>query len=240
MPKTVLVLDLEPRDDLPDFQGPRRLPARTPLTVVKAWREAVPQTAAAHSHLILSGSTCSITEENPTTAPTARLVRDAVARGVPVLGICYGHQMIARALLGPRHVRRATAPEFGWLPIHWNEDGAGWFAGLGNPFRVFVGHFDEVCDLPAGWQVLARSDGCAIHACMNPRLKVVGFQFHPEMDLEVGNRCFALDAEALGAVGADVPRILREARDDGSGDLLFPRFLAWKWEGRGCSATMPR
>jgi GMP synthase (glutamine-hydrolysing) len=222
-------VDLEPRTDLPDFRGPLLLPPGTPLTVVKAWRDGTPRHAAGHSHLILSGSTCSITEENPTTEPSIALVWDALRRGVPVLGICYGHQLIVRALLGRDHVRRATAPEFGWLPIHWDEPGRPWFDGLPNPFRVFVGHFDEVCDLPEGWNVLARSAGCRVHAFECPVLRVVGFQFHPEFDLASGNACFALDRSALAAAGADVPALLRDAREDGSGRLLFPRFLARRW-----------
>lgn len=228
--KSVLCLDLEPRPDLPDFRGPHRLPKGTPVTKVKAWREPVPASAEPFSRVVLSGSTCSITVDNETTEPTVRLVRDAVSRRIPVMGICYGHQMLARALLGPGHVRKADRPEFGWLPIHWNRDGAEWFSGLPNPFRVFVGHFDQVVDLPAGWDVIAHSDGCRNHAMVNESLRVVGFQFHPEMDLKTGNTCFALDAPALAAAGFDSAAIVRAAADDNSGDHLFARFLAWHVE----------
>ena len=117
----------------------------------------------------------------------------------------------------------------GWLEIHPEPRFAALYAGLPGPFRTFVGHFDEVCALPAGWEVTARSRDCAIHGYLNEGLRVMGFQFHPEMDLEVGNVCYARDREALERRGFDVGRILREAADDGAGRVLFPRFLGWPW-----------
>jgi GMP synthase-like glutamine amidotransferase len=229
--KTVLSLDLEPRLDGPDFRGPQLFPDEVPVTVVKAELDGVPPSAAPFSHLVLSGSTHSILDDHSPTHPAMALVRDAVERGVPVMGVCYGHQLIVRALLGQAHVRRSSTPEFGWLPVHWTGDANSWFRGLPNPFRVFVGHFDEVIDLPPGWQVLARTHACGVHAYVQPALRVFGVQFHPEMDLATGNTCFALDAPALAAAGADVARIVADAAEDGSGHVLFRRFLRRRWYG---------
>jgi GMP synthase (glutamine-hydrolysing) len=221
----VLSLDLEPRSDLPPFQGPRWLPPGTRCTVVKAAREPLPANLDGFTHLVLSGSTWSILDDRPEAKAASGLVREAVTRGVPVLGICYGHQLLARALLGRDHVGRAPVPEMGWLPVTFPESAREWFFPLPNPFRVFVGHFDEVRDLPPDWRVIARTGACAVHGMVNERLKVVGFQFHPEMDLETGNLCFGADRDGLERRGFDVDAILRDARDDGSGAVLIPRFL---------------
>jgi GMP synthase (glutamine-hydrolysing) len=177
------------------------------------------------SHLILSGSTCSVLDDHPFHPPVASLIRDAVAKGIPVLGICYGHQLIARVVLGDDHVRRTKTPEMGWLEIHAEPKHAALFEGLPNPFRAFVGHFDEVCDLPEDWQITARSEHCAVQGYVNEKQRLLGFQFHPEFDLETGNVCFATDREALARHGFDADRIVREAVDDGSGRVLFRRFL---------------
>lgn len=225
----VLSLDLEPREDLPDFQGPRWLPAGTPCDPVKVCRDGVPESMAGYSHLVLSGSTDSILDDTPALGPAMRLVREAVERRAPVLGICYGHQLVARALLGDAHVRRAGTPEIGWLEVCPEAAFAALYDGLPRPFRTFVGHFDEVCDLPSGWRVTARSAGCRVQGFLNEELRLMGFQFHPEMDLEVGNRCFTRDREALERRGFPMDRILAEAADDGAGRVLFPRFLAWPW-----------
>lgn len=225
----VLSLDLEPRADLPAFQGPRWLPPDVRVTKIRAREGAVPDSAAPFSHVVLSGSTHSVLDDHDFVAPTMDLVRDAVARGVPVLGICYGHQLVVRALLGKAHVRRSGTPEFGWLPVGALPPGKALFAGLPDPFHTFVGHFDEVFDLPGGWEVTARTDRCAVHGYVNRELRVLGFQFHPEMDLVVGNRCFSADREALTGLGFDIDAALAGGRDDGSGRILFPRFLAYPW-----------
>jgi GMP synthase (glutamine-hydrolysing) len=203
---------------------------------VKAASETVPADLSGFTHLILSGSTWSILDDRPELRAAEALVRQAVLRGVPVLGICYGHQLLARALLGRGHVGRAPVPEMGWLPIRWDESESGWFHPLPNPFRVFVGHHDEVRDLPEDWRVIARSGQCANHGMVNERLRVLGFQFHPEMDLETGNACYEADRDALTRDGFDVDAILRDALDDGAGAVLIPRFLE-RWPAAGRSPS---
>jgi len=225
----VLSLDLEPREDLPDFQGPRWLPAGTPRKAVKVWQEDPPKSLDGFTHLMLSGSTCSVMDDHPFVEPVMALLREAVRRGVPVLGICYGHQLIARALLGREHVRRSPSPEIGWLPVEVRPGHETLFEGLPDPFHTFVGHFDEVCDLPPDWQVIAGSGGCEIQGFIHRGMRLLGLQFHPEMDLQTGNACFAADREALAGRGFDMDAVFARARDDGSGRVLIPRFLDLDW-----------
>ena len=129
------------------------------------------------SHLILSGSEASTTVDQPWDPALERLVREFVDSGRPVLGICYGHQFLAKILAGPSHVRRARTPEFGWLAPHLEENIL--FQGLDTP-HYMVCHFDEVCDLPPDFRVLAASGNCAVHAFQYRELPVWGVQFHPE------------------------------------------------------------
>lgn len=222
----VLILDLEPREDLPLFQGPRWLPPGTLSWMVKVSKDKLPETVAPFSHVILSGSTDSILDQTPALEPIMRLVREAVDLGRPVLGICYGHQLIAKALLGDAHVRRSETPEMGWLPVRVLPAGKEYFPGLPNPFHTFLAHFDEVCDLPDDWEVIAETDRCAVHGFVNRKLRVLGFQFHPEIDTEVGNACYEITRKESEKAGFDVDQILRETRDDGSGSLLIPHFLS--------------
>lgn len=225
----VLSLDLERRTDLPPFQAPRWLPPDIPCHRVRAWDEELPESVEPYTHLIASGSTCSVLDDHPFVAPTLELIRQAVALRRPVLGICYGHQLIARALLGRAYLRRAERPEMGWLPVRVLPRGRQILAGLPDPFRVFVGHYDEVFDLPEGWETIAETEHCAVHGFVNEELRVLGFQFHPEMDVEVGNTCFATTRSELEADGFDVDAILSGAREDGSGRILIPRFLELPW-----------
>ncbi len=225
----ILSIDLEPRLDLPLFQGPRWLPDGTPFVSVKACKEPIPDSCEGFSHIILSGSTCSILDTAPFLEPAMALVRDAVRLGRPILGICYGHQLAVRALLGPDHVQRSPVPEIGWLPISAESGHDTLFAGLPDPFYAFVGHFDEVCNLPDDWEITASTAGCPIQGVLNRRQRIMGFQFHPEMDLRVGNSCYHTNREALARLGFNVDFIIAQSQEDGSGKLLIPRFLSRQW-----------
>jgi len=98
----------------------------------------------------------------------AALVRDAVERGVPLLGICFGAQVLAHALGGT--VSRSSTPEIGWVTIA--VDGPPVASG---PWMEW---HDDVFTAPAGFDVLARNE-------VGPQLirgpRTVGTQFHPEV-----------------------------------------------------------
>jgi len=104
-----------------------------------------------------------------------QFVREALTRGVAVLGVCLGAQLIASALgarVGPNPVK-----EVGWFPIDATPPSPG-YAPLPRTGTVFHWH-GETFDLPSGAVRLARSAGCANQAFQLGR-NVVGVQFHLE------------------------------------------------------------
>ncbi len=99
--------------------------------------------------------------------------------GVPVLGICYGQQIMARMLGG--EVAPGARREFGAADLTVL-DGAGLFpAGAGGTMRVWMSHGDRVERLPAGFSVIGRSPGSPFAAVADPRRRLFGVQFHPEV-----------------------------------------------------------
>jgi len=146
--------------------------------------EALPDRSR-FSHLVISGSVASATEEQPWDHALAGLVRQFVDAGKPVLGICYGHQFLAKVLAGPAHVRKAARHEFGFLPLRLSPNPL--FRGMAEPV-VMASHYDEACDLPPEFKVLAASPDCAVHAFQYRDLPVWGVQFHPEYGPEEGDR----------------------------------------------------
>jgi GMP synthase (glutamine-hydrolysing) len=227
----VLVLDIHVEP--PVFEGPRWFPAGIDHEILWVLRGERPSHPRRYSHIVVSGSAHSILDSHDFVAPLETFLREASAAAVPIMGVCYGCQLVARAFLGPAHVRRLEAEvEAGWLPVEVTDEAGGWFAGLPRPFHTWHSHHDEVVDLPAGWRGLARTDRCAIQAYDHPELRLFGVQFHPEMDLESGNDLFRRDRAHFARWGIDVEGLVAAARDDGA-QLLFRRFLerpasAWR------------
>ncbi len=128
--------------------------------------------------VILSGGPDSVYDEG------ARRVDQAILESdLPVLGICYGMQLMARQLGGK--VERSTGRrEYGPAAIHPEESNAGLFAGLGasgeRGIQVWMSHGDSVGEVPPGFSVLARS-GSGTLAAMADDQGRIGIQFHPEV-----------------------------------------------------------
>jgi GMP synthase (glutamine-hydrolysing) len=114
-----------------------------------------------------------------TLAPNAPGVDPEVWRsGIPILGICYGIQLIARDLGG--ELVRSTHSEYG--PAHLERLGdSPLFAGIAQHTRVWMSHGDTVLAPPPGFTVYGRTAQCAVAAFGDPVRRLYGVQFHPEV-----------------------------------------------------------
>ena len=106
-------------------------------------------------------------------------IRDSLELGVPVLGICYGQQIIARNLGGQLH--RATTREYGKAEIQASPETSLLFAGLPHAQQVWMSHGDHVEVAPAGFMVTARTPGVPVAAMEDAARRIYGIQFHPEV-----------------------------------------------------------
>ncbi len=134
---------------------------------------------AGRSGLIVMGGPQSANDPLPALAAELRLIAQAIRTGIPVLGICLGSQLIAKAL-GAR-VYRNPQKEIGWFPVHFTEAAQKdpLFSGTPSPTTFFHWH-GETFDLPAGAEWLAYSGRCRHQAFRYPG-NVYGIQFHPEI-----------------------------------------------------------
>ena len=126
--------------------------------------------------IILSGGPASVTEGASPKAPMA-----VFEAGVPVLGICYGEQTMCAELGGK--VTPSDHREFGRAFIEIVRD-CHLFDGLwsaGEKHQVWMSHGDRVEAIPAGFEVVAKSDGAPFAAIANDERRFYGVQFHPEV-----------------------------------------------------------
>ena len=123
--------------------------------------------------IILSGGPNSVYEENSLT------IDDEIFNlGIPVLGICYGMQLMQHKLGGK--VESATSREYGAHNVDVTP-GAKLFEGTPATQQVLMSHSDKVVELAEGFKVVATSDNCPIAAAENVEKDFYCFQFHPEV-----------------------------------------------------------
>ncbi len=124
--------------------------------------------------IIISGGPASVYDpESPTVDP------EIFAQGQPVLGICYGQQLMAHLLGG--EVRKGEKGEYGLAMLDLDDSSDPLFGGLAGRQQIWMSHRDVVGTLPEGFQVVGRTDTCAVAAIAAPTRRLYGVQFHPEV-----------------------------------------------------------
>jgi GMP synthase (glutamine-hydrolysing) len=100
------------------------------------------------------------------------------SQGIPILGICYGIQLISHLLGGK--VQKAHKREFGLAALKI-KDHKNLFQGLPNSLKVWMSHGDHVTSLPKGFRTLASTANCHLAAAVHETKRIYGIQFHPEV-----------------------------------------------------------
>ena len=148
-------------------------------------------------------------DQHPWLKAEKDFIRDAVAdKGVPFLGLCLGHQLLAEALGGS--VGPSETPEIGVMDVQLTEEGASGvlFDGLPERFACLQWHSAEVTQMPAGAQCLATSPACPVQA-MKWGTRACSAQFHIEVEPDTVENWSAIPEyanalqDALGASGAE-------------------------------------
>ena len=172
--------------------------------------------------IIVTGSPASVHHREPWMLRTEAWLRERVAVRTPILGICFGHQLLAQAL-GGRVTPNERGREIGTVAIERLTDDP-LFDGLPTTFEANASHSDTVLEPPASAVVLARSSGDR-HQVLRFGPRCYGVQFHPEFDDRVMRGYLLAHAAELRREGLD-PDVLREqARATPAGSRIMRNFL---------------
>ncbi|MDA8325308.1 MAG: glutamine-hydrolyzing GMP synthase [Nitrospiraceae bacterium] len=139
-------------------------PYNAPIEKIKGFRP---------KGIILSGGPASVYAEGAPLPDAA-----VFSLGVPVLGLCYGMQLMAHMLGGK--VARSARREYGRAELTVDDD-KGLFWGVYEKSVVWMSHGDKIEELPAGFRAIAHTSNSPFAAMSNPESRLYALQFHPEV-----------------------------------------------------------
>jgi len=174
--------------------------------------------------VVITGAAAMVSAREDWSERTARWLQRVVQKGIPVLGVCYGHQLLAHALggrVGPNPAGRQIGTATAQLCGKHNKDPL--FAHLPDSFYVQTSHSEVVLELPPGAERLATSpldDNFAIRFAKN----VWGVQFHPEFSRAVMMKYIQYRADDLRLEGLNPDELLAKTTETVVARTVLSRF----------------
>jgi GMP synthase (glutamine-hydrolysing) len=189
----------------------------------------ITQELSAAGAVIITGSPLSVIDRLPWMERAAERLRELVRAEVPLLGICFGHQLLGHAL-GGRVALNPRGREMGTVGFSTSVSDP----VLGKPgsWLVNTTHLDSVVQLPPGAEVLGSTE-LEPYAAVRFGRCAWGVQFHPEIDGAVMREYIAARQESLVTEGFDVSAMERAAGDAPHAQALIERFLHVAQDLRG-------
>lgn len=179
-------------------------PLSVETTICNAFNyKPLPKSSERFDGIILTGSPLYVNDADPWMKETANWVLHAADQHIPILGVCFGHQLLAYALGGVVE-KNAAGPEYGTTEVSLTETGTtdALFTGLSTILKTHQYHSDHIVTLPADAIVLAQNTTSPIQAFAYGE-HIRGLQWHPEATKE--SLGAVLEERNISAPVVDVP-----------------------------------
>ena len=192
-----------------------------------AFKDEFPDALEGYGGVFISGSPHGAYEDLPWIHREHEIIRDLVQHRIPMLGVCFGSQILASALCGREQVFRRSHCEVGYLNVrltaHCAQDAL--MTAVPDGVRMFIWHNDEVCHDHADMCILGVTEGCPNQIWRFRDLPIWGIQGHAELDRDQAVAVFTKNRDRLSQDGADVDQLLREADDTLEAKILINNFI---------------
>jgi GMP synthase (glutamine-hydrolysing) len=174
--------------------------------------DSLPEPAACRG-VVITGAHCMVTDDLPWSLAIEAWIPLLVQAEIPLLGICYGHQLLGRAM-GGRVDFHPQGKEVGTIEVRRCPESSGdpLFGGLPAKFPVHAAHAQSVISLPPAAVLLAENDFEPHHAFRLGRC-AWGVQFHPEYDSRIMRDYVLEQADSLTRAGQELGQLLRNLRE---------------------------
>jgi len=215
---------LESRGDFEDLIPAGMGLRREEVDVVDVTRDQPLPAPEADIAAVVTGSAAMVTHREPWSVRTGEWLAEAARLGTPILGICYGHQLLADALGGEVDIN-PRGREIGTSEVRLTDDGTRdpLLGSLESPFVVQQTHLESVLSPPPGARILADNDADSCQAFVFGE-RAWGVQFHPELDVAIIRHYIEARRATIAQEGTDPDTLLDATRDSDAGHTLLARF----------------
>ncbi len=180
-----------------------------------------------YSGVVISGSKTRIAETHDWVIQQMNFIKGLFEAKIPTFGICYGEQIIMRALFGDSFVGRSPIGEFGLIKVisHPEVNASPYFKGLPESYYSFCYHYDHVERLGEGFRLLGHSELCGIHAYDHLTAPMWGVQYHPEKNLQECLQSIKEIQNSDSSVNISNDAATENLYNSAVGDTLFTNFV---------------
>lgn len=193
--------------------------------------ESLPRRTA----VVVTGSPAMVSHRAAWSERTADWLAEAHAAGTAMLGVCFGHQLLAHALggqVGPNPNGR----RMGRVPVSVIDRDDALLGGMGSTLSVHVSHVEAVLEPPSSARVIATAEHDPFHGLYFGR-RSWGVQFHPEFDARIMRDYLEARAEVLADEGREAEALIADLDVDHDGPSVLARFAALARKFGDCRAA---